>query len=226
LENIVTNLRHIEAISPELALQTPHTLNLRALEQLLDRWHIEADHVVQVMQSVKHDEGSRIIVPSTFAEAGSSNLCPNAVLYRNNQCHFDKVAVFCHHASGIQEWACRLCGAIMSRASMPLLLDKSGRAQVYITPVGFFKGHSARNKEGAWSCIWQRRSNKCSESFGRRRDLLRHMQEVHVKGHGNNGMFIVDLPADGREWNAAKCGYGVSLAGDEMHMVKGGFMAT
>jgi hypothetical protein len=109
---------------------------------------------------------------------------------------------------------------------MPLSLEKSGRAQVYITPVGFFKGHSPRNEEGTWSCIWQKRSNKCSESFGRKRDLLRHMQDIHVKCHGNNGMFNVDLPADGRELNVAKCGYGVSLSGDELHIGAGRFNAT
>jgi hypothetical protein len=226
LENILANLRHIEDTSTEIALRSPEQLNLRALEQLSDRWRDEVDRVLRGIQAVKQQEENRVIVPPTFAEAGLSNLCPNAVLYRNDQCHFDKVAVFLHRDSGIQEWACRLCGTIVSNASMPLTLERSGGAQVYITPVGFFKGHSARNGEGTWSCIWNKRSKRCSELFYRRRDLLRHMQEVHVKSQGNNGMFNVDLPADGREPNAAKCGYGISLVGDEMRMVKGSFIVT
>jgi hypothetical protein len=51
------------------------------------------------------------------------------------------------------------------------------------------------------------------------------MQEIHVKSEGKKGMFIVDLPADERELNAAKCGYGVSLSGKEMRMWEGTFIA-
>jgi hypothetical protein len=49
---------------------------------------------------------------------------------------------------------------------------------------------------------------------------------IEDESQGNNGMFNVDLPADGREPNAAKCGYGISLVGDEMRMVKGSFIVT
>lgn len=220
----MAKLRHIEAISPEIALQAPDTLDLLALEQLLDQWHIETDRVIQLIQFTQPEEGNRTIVPFTLAGGSTSNLCPNAVLYRNNQRQFDQVAVSCHRGSVVQEWACRLCGTIVSRASMPLSLEKSGSAQVYITPVGFFKSHGARHGAGTWSCIWEKRSKECSDSFYRRRDLLCHMQEIHVKSQRNKGMFDVDFPADGRELNAAKCGYGVTLAGDEMRLGKGRFI--
>jgi hypothetical protein len=50
------------------------------------------------------------------------------------------------------------------------------------------------------------------------------MQEIHVKSQGKRTTFIVDLPADEREPNAAKCGYGVSLSGEEMRMLRGTFI--
>jgi hypothetical protein len=224
LENITAKLRHIEATSPEIALQAPDTLNLLALEQLLDQWQTEADRVIQLIQSSQQEEGNRVVVPIILAQSSLSNLCPNGILYRNNQCSFDQVAVSCHRAGSIQEWACRLCSAIVSRASMPLSLAKSGSAQVYITPVGFFKGHGARHEAGTWSCIWEKRLKECSDSFYRKRDLLRHMQAIHVKSQRNIGMFDVDFPADGRELNPAKCGYGVSITGDEMRIGKGRFI--
>jgi hypothetical protein len=186
LENILANLRHIEDTSTEIALRSPEQLNLRALEQLSDRWRDEVDRVLRGIQAVKQQEENRVIVPPTFAEAGLSNLCPNAVLYRNDQCHFDKVAVFLHRDSGIQEWACRLCGTIVSNASMPLTLERSGGAQVYITPVGFFKGHSARNGEGTWSCIEDETfCATCKKSTSRVRETMECSMWIFQQMGGN-----------------------------------------
>jgi hypothetical protein len=206
-------------------LQAPEKLDLLLLEQLSDRWRTDADRVLRGIEAIKRPEENRVGVSRICATTHSSNLCPNAALYRRNRCVFDSVAIFQHHASGIEEWACRHCGTTVSRASMPLLSGTSSKDQVYITPVGFFKSHSAGKGEGTWSCIWERRSGKCSQSFTRKRDLLLHMQEIHVKSQGKKAMFIVDLPADEREPNAAKCGYGVSLSGKEMRMLGGTFVA-
>jgi hypothetical protein len=211
-------------MSPEIALQAPEKLDLLLLEQLSDRWRAEADRVLRGIEAVKRREENRVGVSGICATTRSSNLCPNAALYRKNQCVFDSVAIFQHRASGIEEWACRHCGTTVSRASMPLSSGTSSKDQVYITPVGFFKSHSAGKGEGTWSCIWERRSEKCSQSFIRKRDLLLHMQEIHVQSQGKKAMFIVDLPADERELNAAKCGYGVSLSGKEMRMLGGTFI--
>jgi hypothetical protein len=206
-------------------LQAPEKLDLLLLEQLSDRWRADADRVLRGIEAIKRREENRVGVSRICATTHSSNLCPNAALYRRNQCVFDSVAIFQHRASGIEEWACRHCGTTVSRASMPLSSGTSSKDQVYITPVGFFKSHSAGKGEGTWSCIWERRSEKCSQSFIRKRDLLLHMREIHVKSEGKKGMFIVDLPADERELNAAKCGYGVSLSGKEMRMWEGTFIA-
>ena len=94
---------------------------------------------------------------------------------------------------------------------------------MYITPVGFFKGHSA-GREGKWSCIWERVSGECSKQFKGRRDLLWHMQEVHVRRRESEEKAVVDFPADRREQNAGKCGYGVHIAGREMRMYGGQFV--
>jgi hypothetical protein len=51
------------------------------------------------------------------------------------------------------------------------------------------------------------------------------MQEIHVKSEGKKAMFAVDLPADERELNVAKCGYGVILSGKQMRMLGGTFIA-
>jgi hypothetical protein len=206
-------------------LQAPEKLDLLLLEQLSDRWRADADRVLRGIEAIKRREETRVGVSRICATTHSSNLCPNAALYRRNQCVFDSVAVFQHRASGIEEWACRHCGTTVSRASMPLSSSTSSKDHVYITPVGFFKSHSAGKGEGTWSCIWERRSEKCSQLFVRKRDLLIHMQEIHVKSEGKKRMFIVDLPADERELNAAKCGYGVSLSGKEMRMWEGTFIA-
>jgi hypothetical protein len=195
-----------------MALQAPERLDLLVLEKLLDRWHADADRMLRRIEAVK-------------AAPRSSSLCPNAVLYRQDQCGFDSVAVFQHRAGGIEEWACRRCGATVSRASMPLSSGTPSKDQVYITPVGFFKSHSVGKGDGTWSCIWERRSEKCSQWFTRKRDLLLHMQEIHVRRQGNRATFMVDLPADERKPNAAKCGYGVSLSGKEMQMLGGKLIA-
>jgi hypothetical protein len=206
-------------------LQAPERLDLLLLEQLSDRWRADADRVLRGIEAMKRREENRVGVSRICGTTHSSNLCPNAALYRRNQCVFDSVAIFQHRARGIEEWACRHCGTTVSRASMPLSSGTSGKDQVYITPVGFFKSHSAGKGEGTWSCIWERRSEKCSQSFIRKRDLLLHMQEIHVRSEGEKAMFIVDLPADERELNTAKCGYGVSLSGKEMRMLGGMFIA-
>ena len=224
MENILTSLRQLQDLSPELALRAPEQLELLAIEQLSERWRNETDRAIRGLEAVKRQGGKRTVLPGTFDERDSKNVCPNAALYRNNQCDFDQVAVLQPGVNAIQQWACRLCGTSISRASIPLLLGDSKSDQLFITPVGFFKAHSGCRGEGPWFCIWERRSEKCAQSFGRKRDLLYHMQEIHVRSQEKNGMLIVDLPGDRRVLSTAKCGYGVSHVGNEMRMGGGSFI--
>ena len=64
------------------------------MEQLSDRWRADADPVLRGIEAVKRREEDRVGVSGIYVTTRSSNLCPNAALYRKNQCVFDSVAIF------------------------------------------------------------------------------------------------------------------------------------
>ena len=219
LRVIEANLQNFANIIQVEELQRPEQLNLLALEQLPNRWR---DGANEVLRSIRRSQNQGNATPVLVGSV-SNGLCPYALLYRDNQCRFDDVAVALHSPDWEQEWTCKLCGTRVSTASMPFSSSISRRDHVYITPVGFFKGHSA-DREGQWSCIWEPVSGECSKQFNRRRDLLWHMQEVHVRRRESDEEAVVDFPADRREQNAGKCGYGVRIASREMRMYGGQFV--
>jgi hypothetical protein len=222
LRAIEANLQEFANITQVEELQRPEQLNLLALEQLPDRWRDEANEVLRRIRRSQNQGNSTALTPVLVGSV-SNGLCPYALLYRDNQCSFNDVAVALHSPGWEREWTCKLCGTCVSTASMPFSSSISRRDHVYITPVGFFKGHSA-GREGKWSCIWERVSGECSAQFKGRRDLLWHMQEVHVRRRESDEKAVVDFPADRREQNAGKCGYGVRIASREMHMYGGQFV--
>jgi hypothetical protein len=222
LRVIEASLQKFANITQVEELQRSEQLDLLALEQLPDRWR---DGAIEVLRSIRRspNQGNATTLTPVLVGSVSNELCPYAMLYRDNQCSFDDVAVALHSLGREREWTCKLCGTRVSTASMPFSSSISRRDHVYITPVGFFKGHSA-GREGKWSCIWERVSGECSKQFKGRRDLLWHMQEVHVRRRESDEKAVVDFPGDRREQNAGKCGYGVRIASREMHMYGGQFV--
>jgi hypothetical protein len=179
IQNILMILQQISTVSTEDAIRSPETLDLRELEQYADRWDWEASLI-------------------------SKTVCPNAVRYRQNLCRF--VDITEQRVPG-SEWACRLCGIVVSGASMPFSRSFPYEGQAHITPNGFFKAHTTNGT--SWSCVWKGRSEECVGIFEGRRALLQHMQSVHMRNDASASRLLLDGPADMREQSVAKCGYGI-----------------
>lgn len=163
---------------------------------------------------------------SAMTSGQSYKRCENATLYRLGLCRFDDVATTRPSTSSVQEWACKLCGQVVSRASLSASSAQSSSDQVYITPVGIFKAHATNGGVGVWSCIWQRRTEACSRTFIERCNFLQHLMDVHVKTQSGNGKIVVDLPTDDREISVARCGYGIRKGGREMQLIDGQFIVN
>jgi hypothetical protein len=157
-------------------------LDLGPLERYTKHWDREADLIAQ-------------------------SVCPNAIRYRRNDCRFEDVAV--ERVGGGNEWGCKLCGRNVSAATIPLSRGFSVQGTVHIAPNGCFKAHLMEGEE--WACIWKERSEECRGRFGRRRELLAHMQSVHIRDDVAGKTLVVDGPADVRVHSLHRCGYGISI---------------
>ena len=226
-EQILLGLRHIANVSLDDALREPERLRLPELERLSSDWHNEASRTLStIREAITRDHRAMLVASNTSASLTrpSSVLCRNAVLYRLDQCRFDGAAAAQPSNGGVQEWACRLCGHTVSRASLSLPPTSMDVDLVYITPNGFFKAHGARDGLEVWSCIWEQRSDECLQVFNTKRDLLQHMKDVHIEIESGNRRVVVDMPADNREKSVLKCGFSASCRGREMRLEGGKFV--
>lgn len=187
----------LQQLSTEDIVPSAEAPDLDPLERYTERWNREAELV-------------------------SQSICPNAIRYRRNDCRFVDVAARRAGSTHENEWACKLCSRCVSAASMPLSRAFSANGKVHVTPNGCFKAHTTEGE--GWACIWEGRGEGCGGLFGGRRDLLRHMQSVHVRDDVAGRKLGVDGPADVRERSVERCGYRVELSGRSMEIEGDGFV--
>lgn len=145
------------------------------------------------------------------------NVCDSALVYRENSCSFHDVA-YLKTPGDYPEWSCKRCNMTMSRVQ--LQLSAKSPDNVWMSPSGLFKAHCTLELSNGlgpgWTCIWQKVSRDCYLRFGRQRDLLKHMKDVHVSDAARGEHTNIDWPADSRNWNAETCGYGATIGGKAM----------
>jgi hypothetical protein len=194
IQNVLAILQQLSTEDLAPSAEAP---DLGPLERYTARWNREAELIAQ-------------------------SICPNAIRYRRNDCRFVDVAAPRAGSTLENEWACKLCGRCVSPVSLPLSRAFAAQGKVYVTPNGCFKAHTTEGL--GWACIWEGRGDGCAALFARRRELLRHMQSVHVRDDVVGRRLGVDGPADVRERSVEWCGYGVELLGRRMEVEGDGFV--
>lgn len=157
----------------------------------------------------------------TRVQTNVHDICPNALLYRDNQHEFEHLTTPIKVVDRLT-WSCNRCQRRLTQIMFKL--SPTADDNIWIDASGMMKSHCTKERgQVGWTCIWKRGSRECYLKFPTELALLKHMQQCHVKGYGSRQTSI-DWPADLRTWTDKTCGYGATIKGQTMRSSNSSFV--